>query len=182
MTVRRQRIEDVLQAWFSLPHKDERDDARVRERLRLFYRRAKRGDHEEWKRIDRGRLALILLFDQVPRHLYRGSAEQYATDDRAQALAGPFFEKGFPESFTPLEGFYAALPYLHAEDLVKQKQVNPVMHEVAEHVEELDFMGEVADRYRRTIERFGRFPHRNDVLGRETTPEEAEFLENNWED
>lgn len=172
----RQRIEDVLNAWFSLPHKDERDDARVRERFRIPYRRAKRGDREAWKRIDRGRLALILLFDQVPRHLFRDSAEQYATDDRAQALAERFFERGFPESFTPRETFYAAMPYLHAEDLVKQKQVNPVMHEVAGSVEELDFMGEVADRYREIIERFGRFPHRNEVLGRDTTPEEAEFL------
>jgi len=169
-------IEDVLDAWFSLPHKDARDDARVRERLTLPYRRAKAGERSAWRNTPRGRLALILLFDQVPRHLFRDSAEQYATDERARRLARPFVEEGVPGDFDPLETFYAVLPYLHAEDLQKQRAVNPVIHEVAAAVEELDFMGEVADQYLETIERFGRFPHRNEILGRESTPEEIEFL------
>lgn len=160
-----------------LPHKDERDDPAVRDKLGPYYRRALRGELDDWKHDTRGRLALIVLFDQVPRHLFRDRPRQYATDERARTLAAVFFDRGFPKSFSMLETFYAALPYLHAEDPVKQKQVNPIMHAVARSVGELDFMGDVADRYKTVIDRFGRFPHRNAILGRDTTPAEADYLE-----
>ncbi|MFB6355448.1 MAG: DUF924 family protein, partial [bacterium] len=77
----------VLSTWFDLPHKDERDDVRVRNQLKPYYERARSGEFEEWKNTDHGRLALIILFDQVPRHLFRDEAEQYATDHRAETLA-----------------------------------------------------------------------------------------------
>lgn len=169
--------EYVLDTWFSLPHKNHRDDERVRRRLGPLYEPAREGRYDDWSGDPRGRLALIILFDQVPRHLFRDQARQYESDGRAEQLASAFFEEGFPQSFSLLETFYAALPYLHAEDLAKQRRVNPIMHEVAGGVPELDFMGKVADRYLETIKRFGRFPHRNELLGRETSEEEAKFLE-----
>lgn len=169
--------EYVLESWFSLPHKNHRDDERVRQLLGSLYEPAREGAFDEWVDRPRGRLALIIMLDQVPRHLFRDSPRQYESDPRAEQLASRFFEQGFPEVFSPLEKFYAALPYLHAERVEKQRRVNRIMHEVAEEVPELDFMGDVADRYLETIERFGRFPHRNQILGREMTPEEVKYLE-----
>ncbi|MFB6355447.1 MAG: DUF924 family protein, partial [bacterium] len=78
---------------------------------------------------------------------------------------------------SPVETFYAALPYLHSEDVQKQRKVNPIIHDCAQVIPELDFMGDVADQYLDTIDRFGRFPHRNKILGRDSTPEETEYLE-----
>lgn len=170
-------IEFVLNTWFELPHKDERDDEEVVEELSPYYEPARRRELDDWKESDRGRLALIILLDQVPRHVFRDRPTQYRTDPQAQQLARPFVEDGVPESFSPAECFYAVLPYLHAEDLEKQRQVNPIIKECAEQIEELDFMAKVADDYLETIERFGRFPHRNEVLGRDSTEEERTFLE-----
>lgn len=169
----------VIETWFALPNKNEADDELVEKRLGPHYRRARNGEYEEWQSTPEGRLALILLFDQVPRHLFRNDPEQYATDDRARRLATKFFEEGFPDYFTAPEVFYAALPYLHAEDLQKQKTVNPIIHDCADQLEELHFMGEVADDYLETIRRFGRFPHRNEILGRRSTPAEEAWLEAN---
>lgn len=166
----------VLRDWFDLPHKDERDDETVREKLGPLHQPAHEGAFDEWAETPHGRLALILLLDQVPRHIFRGTPRQYRSDEKARFLARYFFEHGFPDAFTPLEQFYAALPYLHAPDLDKQNRVNPIMHRVARRIPALEFMGEVADRYREAIRRFGRFPHRNDILGRETTEEERAFL------
>lgn len=167
----------VLRDWFDLPHKDKRDDEAVREKLGPLHEPAHEGAYDDWAETPRGRLALILLLDQVPRHIFRDTPRQYRSDRKARSLARYFFEHGFPDGFTPLERFYAALPYLHAPDLDKQNRVNPIMHRTARRIPELDFMGEVADRYREAIRRFGRFPHRNDLLDRETTEEEREFLE-----
>ncbi|MFB6344254.1 MAG: DUF924 family protein [bacterium] len=168
--------EAVLTAWFDLPHKDERDDEAVKSNLGPYYRQARRGTFRDWTRTEKGRLALIILFDQVPRHLFRDQPEQYTTDERAQQLASHFFQEGFPDAFTPEETFFAALPYLHAEDLEKQKTVNPLMHQCASSIEKLSFMADVADNYLKTIKRFGRFPHRNEILGRESTDEEEAWL------
>jgi len=169
--------EYVLETWFDLPHKDERDDDKVLEYLAPFYEPARRGELDSWKSDPRGRLALIILLDQVPRHIFRGRPTQYQTDSKAQRLAEPFVEKKLPDSFTYFERYYAALPYLHAEDPDKQRKVNPVIHECARHVDGLEGMGSKADEYLELIERFGRFPHRNDLLGRDSTAEERDFLD-----
>lgn len=175
-----QGVEHVLNTWFGLPHKDERDDETVVEELGPYYEPARRGKLDDWTEDPRGRLALIILLDQVPRHVFRDRPTQHHTDPLAQRLAEPFVEEGFPDNFSPEEKFYGALPYLHAEDLEKQNQVNPIIKNCAEEIEDLDFMADVADRYRETIKRFGRFPHRNELLGRPSSDEEKEFLENEW--
>jgi len=166
----------VLETWFGLPHKDERDDEAVVEELGPYYEPARRGELDDWTTEPRGRLALIILLDQVPRHLFRDRPTQYKTDPQAQELTKYFFEQGFPEDFSWEEIFYGALPYLHAEDHEKQKLVNPIIKKCAENIEDLDFMAGVADAYEETIYQFGRFPHRNELLGRDTTKNEEEFL------
>ncbi|MDH5752591.1 MAG: DUF924 domain-containing protein, partial [Deltaproteobacteria bacterium] len=104
-----------------------------------------------------------------------------ATDNKAQEATRMFFVRPADwVDFIPRERYYAALPYLHAESPEKQRQVNPVIHYCAGEMESLSFMGRIADLYLETIQIFGRFPHRNALLGRQTTAAEAEFLEREW--
>ena len=125
-------------------------------------------------------MALILLLDQIPRHLFRDDPRTYATDPKAQGLTALFVERGDWSDFAPLEKFYCAMPWLHAEDTAKQEAINPVYHQVAPQIEGLEFMARIADLYLETIQRFGRFPHRNSMLDRESTPEEIRFVAEEW--
>lgn len=145
--------------------------------------------------VPRGRLALILLLDQVPRHLFRGDPRAYATDAKAASLTAMFMGDSQQEEhrlmgaspdgehwadLTPLEIFYATHPWLHAEDERRQARINPVCHRISPRLPGLEYMAAIADLYLETIRRFGRFPHRNAVLGRETTGAEARFLSEEW--
>jgi uncharacterized protein (DUF924 family) len=170
----------VLTYWFSLERPGKRHDAGVREVLGALYEQAATHALEAWARRPHDRLALILLLDQVPRHLYRRDGRAYATDWHAQAVAARFFARNDWRDFAPLERYHAALPYLHAEDADKQEQVNALIHDCAHAIAELSYMGRLADLYRETIARFGYFPHRNALRGRPSTPEEQRFLDEEW--
>jgi len=170
----------VLTFWFALERPGRKHDATVRKVLGALYEQAATHALDAWLKRPQERLALILLLDQVPRHLYRKDGRAYATDLKAQAAAQRFFERQDWRDFTPLEQYYAALPYLHAESLERQQQVNPLIHTCAKAIPELSFMGRLADLYQETIQRFGYFPHRNALRGRVSTPEEERFLEDEW--
>ncbi len=182
--------QQVLDFWFALPSPGQKDDPLVRAALGEVYERAAAHKLDAWAEAPRERLALILLVDQVPRHLYREDARAYATDLKAQTLAGRFFVQQDRDrrdrlrrdwtDFAPRERFHAALPYLHAEDAAKQRLVNPVIHQCAAQIKGLEFMGRIADLYLETIERFGYFPHRNPMRGRESTAEELRFVAEVW--
>ena len=171
---------EVLDFWFSLKKPGKKDDRRVRRTLGTTYQRAAEGRLEDWAETPRGRLALVLLLDQVPRHLFREQPRSYAGDEKAQGLTGRFFDQEDWEGFSPLEKYYAVMPWLHAEQRENQERVNPVIHALAREIPDLAFMGEIADLYRETIARFGRFPHRNALLGRSSSEEERKFLEEVW--
>ncbi|MCZ6841722.1 MAG: DUF924 domain-containing protein [SAR324 cluster bacterium] len=170
----------VLDFWFSLRRPGKKDDGRVREALGGLYERAARGDLNGWAETPRERLALILLLDQAPRHLFRDHARAYATDGQAAALTAMFMEHGHWGDFTPLEIFYATHPWLHSEDAQLQARINPVYHLIAPQLPGLEYMARTADLYLDTLRRFGRFPHRNAVLGRASTAEETRFLSEEW--
>ena len=170
----------VLDFWFSLKSPGKKDDARVQEALRPAYDHAAAGELDIWADDPRERMALTLLLDQIPRHLFRDDPRTYATDAKAQELTARFIEHGDWAGFAPLERFYCAMPWLHAEDLPRQLAINPIYHQVAPQIAGLEFMSRIADLYLETIRRFGRFPHRNSILGRDTTPEEATFVKEEW--
>ena len=171
---------EVLDFWFSLKKAGKKDDRRVRRTLSATYERAAEGRLDDWAETPRGRLALVLLLDQIPRHLYREQPQSHATDEKAQGLTGRFFRENDWEGFSPLEKYYAVMPWLHAEERDKQERVNPVIHALAGEIPDLAFMSEIADLYRETIAEFGRFPHRNALLGRASSEEERKFLEEVW--
>ncbi len=170
----------VLDFWFSLHRPSKKDDAAVREALGGAYEQAAAHRLDGWTAEPRPRLALIVLLDQVPRHLYRRDARAFATDPKAQAVSGEFFARQDWADFTPRETYHAALPWLHAEDPALQEAVNPVIKRCTAEIPDLVYMGEMADLYRETIARFGRFPHRNRLRGIPSTPEEERYLEEVW--
>jgi uncharacterized protein (DUF924 family) len=120
-----------------------------------------------------GCLALCLLLDQFPRNMFRGSAKAYATDSKALVIAKYAISKGFDQVLIPIKRRFLYLPFEHSENLNDQRRCV----ELFETMKKYDPMGhDYALRHLKTIERFGRFPHRNIILNRMDTPEEQEYL------
>lgn len=117
-----------------------------------------------------GALALLILLDQVPRNIFRGSAHQFATDPLARMFCRQGVDAGYPAAFEPELRQFLLMPLMHSEALADQDALLPL---VADMPETLKF----AHVHRDIIVRFGRFPHRNTALGRETTAEEQAFLD-----
>lgn len=154
-------------AWFT---KDETFDGRCRA-FEKAHHAAARGELGAWERNAEGALALLLLLDQIPRNIYRGSPHAYATDVLAQAAAERAVAKRFDAATETLLRPFFYMPYEHAEDLSLQEKGVKLMQDLgdAEYIR-------YAILHRDIIARFGRFPHRNAVLGRTSTAEELAFL------
>jgi uncharacterized protein (DUF924 family) len=136
---------------------------------------AARGELRSWASTPLAALALVVLLDQFPRNMFRGTARAFASDAMALAVAAIVVDRRFDAVLRPIERVFAYLPFEHAEDLGSQRRAVEMFATVEGGV--LD--GSYADYARRhceVIERFGRFPHRNEILGRVSTPEEIEFL------
>ena len=172
-------IEDVLGFWFA-PGREkawfERDaafDRAVQIALGRGHAAAAAGALSGWQGSARGCLALCLLLDQVPRNLFRDDPRAFATDAQALAVARDALARGFDRSMTQVERSFLYLPLEHSEDLADQEDCCRLMATLDERPEWHDY----ALRHRDIIARFGRFPHRNKVLGRASTAEELAFLQ-----
>ncbi|MGH8648383.1 MAG: DUF924 family protein, partial [Burkholderiales bacterium] len=147
-----------------------------------LHRRAARGELEpEWAATPRGRIALIVVLDQFSRHIHRGKPAAFAQDPAAQRLAAAGVEQGVDRGLTPAQRAFFYLPFEHAEDLGLQQRGVRLFQRLATEVapawrKEYTGFSDYAGHHRDIIERFGRFPHRNTILGRASTPEEIEFL------
>ncbi len=143
--------------------------------------RALNGELGEWQQQPHGALAAIIALDQFPRNLYRGTAQAFAFDAAARAASATALAAGFEAALHPMEAVFLFMPFEHAEDLSLQtrcregfvrlrERAPPEWYALfSDHVK-------AADEHREMIERFGRFPHRNRALGRESTPEEIAYL------
>ncbi len=178
---------DVLDFWFGTPGsaeygraralwfaKSAATDADIRARFGAAVEAALQGAFEEWRKTSREALALILLLDQFTRNIFRGTARAFAGDVRALALARELVARGDDLSFSLLERQFAYLPFEHAEDRQAQEESLRLFGRLA--ADGLPEPFEWAKRHYDAIARFGRFPHRNVILGRESTPQEIEFL------
>jgi uncharacterized protein (DUF924 family) len=134
--------------------------------------RAARRELEDWLQDAAGALALVLLLDQIPRNVYRGSAHAYATDGLARHYAGHAIEAGFDAGVDPALRVFFYLPFEHSEVPADQRR----SLELHTRLPGAD-AGEWARLHAEIIERFGRFPHRNAALGRVTSAEEQAFLD-----
>ncbi len=154
--------------WF---RKDEAFDVIFRERFLHLHHAAARRELDGWADSPQGLLALLILLDQFPRNAFRGSAHMFATDPLARHFARLALERDAPAHVDePLRLFFC-LPFTHSEDLADQHLSVTLYERYAPSQ-----IGH-AHVHRDIIERFGRFPHRNPQLGRDTTPEERAFLE-----
>ena len=132
---------------------------------------AARREFESWMESADGALALVLLLDQIPRNVFRGSAHSYATDPLARHYAMRALEAGFDEQVDPALRIFFYMPFEHAEDLADQERAVAL-------IAPLDpGYARYAIAHRDVIARFGRFPHRNRALGRASTPEEQAYLD-----
>ena len=151
--------------WFS---KDPSFDDEIRARFLSLYEEAAGGAFNAWRDSPRSCLALIVLLDQFPRNMFRGSARVYATDTLALNAARHAVATGYDRALNKTERTFTYLPFEHSENLADQERALELF---AGHPN-----AEWARRHYEIIKRFGRFPHRNAILGRQSTPAEIEFL------
>jgi uncharacterized protein (DUF924 family) len=155
--------------WFA--HSPAFDEA-IRLKFEPVHMAAARGEYDGWAETADGALALLILLDQFPRNLFRGSAHSYATDGKARAIARAAIARGFHREVAPDLRQFFLLPFEHSETLADQDEAC----RLADDLGDAD-TAKWAAIHRDIIVRFGRFPHRNAALGRETTPAEQAFLD-----
>jgi uncharacterized protein (DUF924 family) len=158
--------------WFA---KSDAFDEAIRLRFEPVHHAAARGEYPEWADIEDGALALLLLFDQFPRNLYRGSAHAFATDPLARPVAALAIERDFHHAFEPALRPFFFLPLMHSEAMGDQDRSVALYEAHDAETGDLDSL-KYAVMHREIIARFGRFPHRNAALGRETTAQERTFM------
>jgi uncharacterized protein (DUF924 family) len=151
---------------------DKAFDAEVRRRFLGLWQRAAAGELSSWETSDDGALALVIVLDQFPRNMFRGDIRTYASDAHAREVASRAIERGVDTRIDPALREFLYLPFMHSEQLADQLRCIELSR-AAGHTESLKWAEHHAD----IIRRFGRFPHRNRLLGRTTTPEEQAFLD-----
>jgi uncharacterized protein (DUF924 family) len=170
---------EVLDFWFGRPRgeprkrwfeKDAAFDAEIRQRFLPLHEALAAGLHADWLEDAQGCLARIVVLDQFPRNMFRGTPRAFATDALALAAARHAVAQGHDRGLLPVERQFVYLPFEHSESLADQERACELMRPLGEELYDW------ALRHKRVVERFGRFPHRNAILGRESTPEEVEFL------
>ncbi len=158
--------------WFAPRHDF---DAALRERFLDHHHAAAAGRLDHWRAAPSSCLALIVALDQLPRNLFRDHPRAYATDAQALEVARHAVARGFDRDLRAVERSFVYLPYEHSEDLATQRECIVLMGRLGYHPEGGKWL-DYAVRHLRIVERFGRFPHRNAILGRASTAEERAFL------
>jgi uncharacterized protein (DUF924 family) len=179
---------EVLEFWFGAPDSPEfgrpraawftksaEFDALIRDRFLAAHEAAAAGTLDGWGARPLGALALVIALDQFPRNMFRGTPRSFEADGRALALARRVVAQGFDACLLPVQRWFAYLPFEHAEDLAMQRESLRLFEGLAGDSAGAGTFA-YAMRHYAVIERFGRFPHRNAILGRESTPEELAFL------
>lgn len=155
--------------WFA---RDDAFDARIARRFARRVEAAAEGDLDDWAAVPDGALGLILLLDQMPRNLYRDTPGMVKADPKARKVADGAIEAGFDKAFARDMRQFFYLPFMHSEEMADQERSLALYRELGDE-DSLKFAEIHAD----AIRRFGRFPHRNAMLERRTTPEEQAYLD-----
>lgn len=155
--------------WFK---PDPAFDEQIRARFLETYEAGMHGELEHWERSAYGSLALVLLFDQFPRNMFRGSPKAFASDEKAKQVTDRAIAEGRDKAVDPEVHTFFYMPYMHSEALSDQQRCVALM-EAGGKQENIKY----AEIHRDAIARFGRFPHRNEILGRKSTPEEIAYLQ-----
>ena len=180
---------DVLDFWFGAPGSAEHGSLRkcwfeknpafdedIRQRFLPALEAAVAGQLDGWANQPESLLALIVLLDQFPRNLFRNTPRAFATDARALVLAQQAVTQGFDAQLMPVARAFIYLPFEHSEDLAMQDHAVALFTALAGNGVEFTSYLDYAEQHREVIRRFGRFPHRNAILGRASTAAEIEYL------
>lgn len=151
---------------------DDAFDAEVRRRFLALWQKAAAGELASWEDDDDGALALVIVLDQFPRNMFRGTPQTFASDAQARDVARRAIDRGIDQRIDPMLLEFLYLPFMHSEHLADQLHC-VALFQNTDNAENLKYAREHAD----IIRRFGRFPHRNRLLGRDTTEEEQAFLD-----
>jgi uncharacterized protein (DUF924 family) len=171
-------VDDVLRFWFidTVPESwwkpDPALDEEIRRRFGSLHARASLGELAAWRATPTGRLAEVIVLDQFSRNLFRDSARAFAQDLAALVLAQDAVAADAHHALEPVQRAFLLLPYMHSESRAIHVEAERLFREFTP-AENYDF----ELRHKAIVDRFGRFPHRNAVLGRRSTPDEVEFLE-----
>jgi len=179
-----QSLQRRFALWFGDPAQPglrSQTDEVIRSRFAALVRAAAAGALDAWESSPRRRLALILLLDQFPRSIHRGTAAAFATDPKALSLALTGMQLGADAVLDPVERIFFYMPLQHAESLEVQEESVAAYRRLRDETEPelralFDGVSRYAGQHHDIVQRFGRFPHRNAVLGRDPTPEEQAWL------
>jgi uncharacterized protein (DUF924 family) len=186
-----ERARALLYFWFGPPGDPERESHRpiwfkstqehdevLRQLFLADHERAAGGALDAWGASAESALALLLLLDQIPRNIFRDTPRAYATDFAALAAANRALAHGFDAAVTVAWRKFFYMPFHHSENLADQRRAATLAASLPDDRDRRGGLGRYGLPYVEVIERFGRFPHRNTILGRPSTPEELAFMEN----
>jgi uncharacterized protein (DUF924 family) len=184
-----ERAWEVLDLWFGPADDPDRErhreiwfksteefDAALRREFLADYEAAAAEELGSWESSPEGALALVLLLDQVPRNIFRGDPRAYAMDTAARGVADRALERGFDQMVSPIWRRFFYMPFHHSENLADQRRSVTLFATVPRDPEQRGSWGRYGRPYIEVIELFGRFPHRNEILGRKSTPAEIAFM------
>lgn len=173
-----QDAEAVLSFWFSAPMREHwfrskpELDRQIRDRFENLWQRAARGELQAWEQHPAGALALVIVLDQLPLNMYRDQARSFATEASAREVAARALEKGFDRHLNGEQQAFLFMPFMHSEQIDDQDRA-VALYQAAGLEHNLKW----ARHHRELIRRFGRFPHRNAILGRADTAAEQTYLQ-----
>lgn len=171
-------VAQVLAFWFNDIEpkqwwkKDPAFDQLIAQRFGELHARACAGGCQSWLSAADASLALVLVLDQFSRNIYRDQPRAFAADDQALAVASAAIDNGFDQQLTNVQKQFLYMPYMHSESAAVHERALVLFESL-----EGDDSAEFERRHKAIIDRFGRYPHRNNILGRVSTPEELSFLQ-----
>ncbi|OKH20139.1 hypothetical protein NIES593_19810 [Hydrococcus rivularis NIES-593] len=182
------QFEDILEFWFGKPKaanygklhkewfiKNINFDKEVRSRFLETYQKAASGKLNSWQESPLSCLALIIVLDQFPRNMFRDKPQAFATDELALKFAKYACDRDFDKELLSVQRWFIYCPFEHSENLEDQQKAVELFSTLKDDPDSASAI-DYAYRHLEVIKRFGRFPHRNKILGRQSTPEEEEFL------
>jgi len=166
---------DVIKYWFSEKSRQywfsstPEIDNEIKQRYEQLWINAASGELDDWQDSPQGCLALIIVLDQFPLNMFRGEAKSFQTEELAVEVALKAIDNGYDETLNTEELLFLFMPLMHSENLEHQNMQVKLF-------EKYDFNDEYSKHHRDIVKKFGRFPHRNDILGRKSSTDEAEYL------
>ena len=178
--------QSVLDFWFGVPagpyrkewfRKDPQFDAQIKAQFEEVYWAMVGSPPERWLTTPKDSLARVVVLDQFARNMFRGTPQSFAADAQALATAELALERGYATQFLPVERLFLYTPFEHSENLTHQDRSVKYFEALVVDAPELAHSLDYAYRHRAIIAQFGRFPHRNNILSRQSTPAELAFLQ-----